>query len=628
MWVYMEPSLAFSVGRLRGAALLGQPLDVAIALQAAPDEDVVSLCVAADVLYGESSVEGRLVSARIGMSGSPTDIRVTAAKPIDEPVVTVYLRLGCQQQSTRKYVLLAEYASEVVPPKVVLTVPRIGAISPASVDLAVDADRVLEQKPTVSRLDSGRKTKATERTVKELDAKPAAAGVPVRRIDSGITAARSNGFNGRNGDGRGARLKLLPLDVTERWEPSLRVSNELSGLPSAEGDSRRMQAQELWRVINATPEELLQDAAKRMALEAELKALVEVSHANQRSVADLNSKLKAAQERRLSNPAVFALLVLLLVCGLFIGYLYRGQRRAGAGNFPWWEGKKDGAGGFDVESGTGQESAMSAGVRSASPAADQSALPVSRSALSAPEVDIPLSDSVLPTDWDRESKGSLLAAGGSRPYSGSGPTRPGDFAHSVTGTLRAINTQEMIDVRQQADFFLALGQHDEAVGLLYESLNQSTDSNPLVYLDLIELLHKLSRKDEYEKVRRTFNALYTCYLPEYGDYLSEGKSLLDYPDFCTVIEGLWPSQGALEYIEHCMVREAFDSVNHGIEPDAFKDLLLLHGMLSSGGMAVEASTASTIPQRNLPLLSGSGGTVNNQIATRSPSSRLDLDLSD
>jgi hypothetical protein len=180
-------------------------------------------------------------------------------------------------------------------------------------------------------------------------------------------------------------------------------------------------------------------------------------------------------------------------------------------------------------------------------------------------------------------------------------TKPTDFGHSVIGALRAINTQEMVDVRQQADFFLALGQHDEAIGLLYGALNQTSEANPHIYLDLIGLLHKLSRKEEYEKVRLAFNALYTCHLPSYGEYSEEGHGLLEYRGLCDPLVKLWPSRSALGYLEQCLVREPTDSPESGVDLAAFRELLLLHGVL--GLLLVDDQTLTNhdeIERRVLP----------------------------
>ena len=83
----------------------------------------------------------------------------------------------------------------------------------------------------------------------------------------------------------------------------------------------------------------------------------------------------------------------------------------------------------------------------------------------------------------------------------------------MNASLKALNTREMLDVRQQAEFFMTLGQHEDAIGMLKDSIDGSPDSNPLVYLDLLRLLHTLGRKTEFDQYRDDFNALFTVCRP-------------------------------------------------------------------------------------------------------------------
>jgi hypothetical protein len=154
-----------------------------------------------------------------------------------------------------------------------------------------------------------------------------------------------------------------------------------------------------------------------------------------------------------------------------------------------------------------------------------------------------------------------------------------DFGHSGAGTLRAINTKEMFDVRQQADFFMALGQHDEAIKVLEQSNAESQESNPLVLLDLLKILHTLSRRNEFDRYRPEFNLLFTGIVPPYEGFLNEGNGLESYPDIVDQIVKLWPSDDATDFIEHCMVRAPEDEPSQGFDLEAFRELLILHGIL-------------------------------------------------
>jgi hypothetical protein len=586
-----QPSAAFSLGRLRGPTVLGQALEVFVPIQASVDEDLVGMCVAADVYYGDSAVEFSKVTVRTDTAvGGVSTIRISARKPVDEPVVTVYLRIGCQTQSSRKYVLLSEYSTEVA------TLPTVGEIvglGPQIVGTPKNSETALAS--SESRYSENEPVKGAKRKGDPGAAKEPIKNAVVERRNVSTSPALARGKSDSKGDvsRRGPRLKLQPLDISESWEPALRMSNELIAMPTDADTGKRANAAALWRALNSSPDDVLQSDARRTALEKEFTNLSALSRANQLALAEMDAKLKSAQDSRLTNPVVYTLLGLLLGCGAIIGFVFRQQRQShDGGGMPWWteRGLRN-----DVSVGAHQQS--NARVHSADDISpDREERPVGltpkSSVMRSADVDIRLADSGFPPD---AVQGSVSKARETN------ATKPTDFGHSVIGALRAINTQEMVDVRQQADFFLALGQHDEAIGLLYGALNQTSEANPHIYLDLIGLLHKLSRKEEYEKVRLAFNALYTCHLPSYGEYSEEGHGLLEYRGLCDPLVKLWPSRSALGYLEQCLVREPTDSPESGVDLAAFRELLLLHGVL--GLLLVDDQTLTNhdeIERRVLP----------------------------
>jgi hypothetical protein len=178
------------------------------------------------------------------------------------------------------------------------------------------------------------------------------------------------------------------------------------------------------------------------------------------------------------------------------------------------------------------------------------------------------------------------------------PSRAGDFQHSSAMNLRAINTKEMLDVRQQADFFMTLGQYEDAIGLLENSIKGSSESNPLVFLDLLKLLHTLSRKAEFEKYRDEFNHLFTGLVPPYASFNRVGNGIDAYPDICEQIAALWPKMDAMHFIEHCLVRTTDDAVDQGFALEAFRDLLMLHAVVKRLNSDAESGFAPFIAQRN------------------------------
>jgi hypothetical protein len=154
---------------------------------------------------------------------------------------------------------------------------------------------------------------------------------------------------------------------------------------------------------------------------------------------------------------------------------------------------------------------------------------------------------------------------------------------------RVVNTKEMLDVRQQAEFFMALGQHDDAVRLLEGSIQNNSEANPLVYLDLLKIFHTLSRREDFERYRAEFNQCFTGRVPPYADFLSEGNGLDAYDEICQQIVVLWPTEYTVDFIEQCLVRTSEDDPEQGIDLEAFKDLLLLYGILKRLSQPADSS---------------------------------------
>lgn len=100
-----------------GAVLLGQPLKLTVLIQTDPQDDPYSQCFEADVFYGDSKQDASrvTVSSNVTAGSQSGTVVVNASARVDEPVVTVYLRAGCEHKTTRSFVLLADLASEGQP---------------------------------------------------------------------------------------------------------------------------------------------------------------------------------------------------------------------------------------------------------------------------------------------------------------------------------------------------------------------------------------------------------------------------------------------------------------------------------------------------------------------------------
>lgn len=571
-------SSALTLGRARGAVLLGQSLSLTVTVQAEADE-AADLCFDADVFYGDNRQESSRISvvALRSEGGVPTAVKVSVAAPVDEPVVTVYLRSACGPKTSRKYVLLAELASELAPtPAGEISVrPARPVTPPAAIETAAANAALAKPLPPAPAAKSDVKPRKSRVTQQPQADSPRASVVLKPPVASK------------------ARLKLSILDLVDIKDPSLKLSNELSNLPS-EDLQKREAAAALWRSLNKSPEDLVQDGARQKALADDVKSLRELSGKNQQDLQDLSGRLLKAESERYSNPLVYGLAGLLLIMGAALGALLLRLRGTGGSDSPWWRSDSEQHEELrDDLQDTAQVSQRDAVLSAATVQPSDSGFGVPSRASESVASSADFSNSSLDIDLDLDSPQSvslaieephpverkeIAAAVGSK-----GTVVPGahrDLSHSMHASLHAINTQEMLDVRQQADFFMTLGQHEEAIGLLEGSIQENEASNPLVYLDLLKVLHTLSRKPAFDHYRAEFNSIFTGRVQPYATFGQPGNSLDAYPQICAEISELWNTDSAVEFLEQCMVRRPEDAPELYFDIDAFRDLLMLHAVAS------------------------------------------------
>ena len=109
-------SPAASLGRVRGTAIVGRPLDVTLSAQPDSTENPSSVCLSAEVFFGDNQVSPDKVQTVASTGTGEILVRIRTVSVVDEPVVTLYAREGCHQKNTRKYVLLAEMLGDNTAP--------------------------------------------------------------------------------------------------------------------------------------------------------------------------------------------------------------------------------------------------------------------------------------------------------------------------------------------------------------------------------------------------------------------------------------------------------------------------------------------------------------------------------
>ena len=562
-----------SLGRHSGATLIGRPLDISVQAVLEAQDDVGSLCLEADVFYADNKLDKSRVRVTLEKSASAPQqglIRIRSAVLVDEPVVTLYLRAGCQLKTERRYVSLAELVAEPLPDRNSSTpMPLVAPVRPAALPAvnAAGSATPLERLPVapVKEPALAPRTKNQRTSVATLGNKAAA---PTR-----------------------ARLRLEPLDLTIERDPQLKSSAELLSIPAA-NPQERAAASALWRALSAQPQDILRDTEKLQALENSVRSLHAQSQKTLISIDNLNVKLQQAQADRYTNPLVYGLIFILLAALAGLAYVLRHKtfiQGGNSGDKPWW--RKNDANQSHQEAWL--DSLPSQGRQKSSAGRLVAA---QKSTFADVDLDFTLNPASFKSGGVRPAVKTNFVD--SVPFDSKG--RSG-FASSMLHPTRALNAEELFDVQQQADFFVSIGQHEQAIELLQSHIAEDPETSALVYLDLFNLYHQLNRPDEYDALRVSFNQRFNTQIPTFELYTDKNLGLEAYQLALSRIEALWPSPKVLEIIEESLFRRP-DTNAEAFNLEAYRELLMLFSVAKEI-ISPESKAAKLVKPFNLPVSS-------------------------
>lgn len=342
-------SSAVGLGRVQGTAWIGKPLSVTIPVRLEIPEEPSALCPEVEVFLGDSRVNPERVTVVVG-GRNPREpvLQIRAAAVVDEPVVTLYVRVGCTNKSSRRYLLLAEPEPEpenagfsppsVVPPVVGPVVPTrpgvAGAIGAAGDGGASSESRVARSvsDPAASRQPANR-TVGRDVVRRSDPTQPIKDEPKPRAVVRVPEAAPPKMLLGKS------RLKLDPVELFVERDPVLRPTRELSVVP-AEVDPRRSEMAALWKALNQSPEDILKTEQRLVSMQTTLSTIESQHRQQSRLVADLRAELERAKATNSrSQLALAAMGFLTVLAALIAGFVwYRARKRSESA---WWNVDED-----------------------------------------------------------------------------------------------------------------------------------------------------------------------------------------------------------------------------------------------------------------------------------------------
>lgn len=313
-------SSALTVGRMRGAAWLGQPLDVTIQVQYDETESLAALCFDAEVFHADTRQEaGRVrVSVESGAQAYTAQVRVQSAVAVDEPVVSVYLREGCVSKTARRYVLLAEIPGEVVPSAALATAapaPRGQAFASGASQGAAPA------------------APAPRATASVAPARPAPARPVVPPAKAPVAEARS-----KTAETTVPRKQELAVAIKPKSAPESAGKSQLKLDPLSSLNERVAQLEDVTLAAHTADGD--REAQRLKKMEESVATLLALAAKNDRGMAELRERLQQAEAEKYDNPLVYGLAALLLSALGAAAYFWRRQQRVRT-EADWWRGEPE-----------------------------------------------------------------------------------------------------------------------------------------------------------------------------------------------------------------------------------------------------------------------------------------------
>ena len=534
-------SAALTLGRARGAAWIGQPLELAVSAQLDAGQAANSLCAEADVFYADNRIEASRLQISVEAAPQPDTalIRIVSPSLVDEPVVTVYVRIGCGSKTSRRYVLLADYQSDTaLTPTRTPEAPPVPAVAPAAASaVAPAAPQPTATTPPPAQSKAAAAPQPTTATARETPPP----GAPARRKPA-VEAKEPK--EPKATPANRARLKLDPLENLAERIKTLEASSSA-----------------------APVEEMVRESQRMQQLQGDIKTLLEQAAKNEANLMAMRARLDRAESDRIPAWLLYALLGVVAACVAAIAVLWNRRDpsawRSGLAAEPTPPARAavaTAAIATDDDDLDDTEAVTEAGLPKAA---------VPRKAQGRPRPD--------PLDMGTRSFESYVTVNAPLTASDSDLMPFGETANRRPN----FNSSRMFDLCQQSEFFSKLGKTNEAIEALESRIRENSRDCPLIFMELLRVANLHSLKTDFRQFRDEFMTVFNVQVPEFALFRDEGRGLDGYPGVLSHITELWPSTQVMDVIEACVLISPGEKNAARFDLAAFRELILLHGIVYS-----------------------------------------------
>ncbi|MCE4536721.1 hypothetical protein LXT12_05585 [Pelomonas sp. P7] len=523
---------ALGVGRPQVQSALGKPLDVSLPLTLADGEALSDGCLRAEVMAGDARVPAGLLQLRV--EGEPGDrrIRLRSVVPVEEPALRITLALGCPVRLTREFNAFVDPPASAAAPAAAQPAPAPAPMPAAAVP--AEPPRAVAEAPAAPRPRPPRRTR------------PQASGprLVLERPEVLVSQAPQ----------RPAAASAPEMELTPELEAQISQLEQTVAQLKAELEARQAAS-----------------AAASMPASAAVAATPPASVPTAPVVAATVPSPHVAAYR---DPWTWLLtLGLGLVAGTAAFRAGRWMDQRSRRETAYWRALEATAEGAAVAppptpASPGMAPSVQAGT--AYPLPDEGQHTATR-------------PQPRPMAWPPPPPAMppvpVPARGASTPDPAMMATQPLPVQAAAAPVLsqELAVADELLDLQQQLDFLLLLGQHEAAAELLATRIRQGAGS-PMPHLMLMELCQQRGEPEAFAELARQFAQRFRLPVPAWEHSLSQGRTL----DACTSviahIQVAWADPAAAMQLLQTLLAQGGGPGVPSFELPSYRDLLTLYGV--------------------------------------------------
>ena len=548
--VSSSPLWALGIGNVTDTPVLGEPLNVIIPIYGSPDEQLPAECVRSEVVIGESPLIGKLVKTQLLPPGQKSvlfRVQVSTSVKIDEPLVSVSVTVGCHSPINKQFLMFVD------PPA---SITRSTIISPSSTQgtamiQASQSDQSKTGSVTPPSATSPPPRKPSPKPLNRRQPPPLDASslaVQAAKSDPKVipeSARKASSKATIENDAPPAKINKPRLSLENpHIDPSKGVSSSnLDRDPDYAAQLAKLA--ELEQILAELKAQKEANKASTDNLQAQWQNSEKKLEEERKKLRLVENELERERQRKNEQPLiVWVLIGIVIVLGATLGLMLWNQRRNPKSFLREHETHLSALGDapHSFLNSAQPQSAVSASVHQT--------LPTPKEPVVA-EIEISeITESQLNHQFH--------------------PAKP--LQETATDT-----SDELIDLEQQADFFIALGQDHMAIDLLNGHIQDAHSSNPRPYLKLLEILVSKNDHAAFEKLQLEFLRRFNARIPDWGEPQNDGKSLENYPQISLNLISHWPTPDAvLKLLNSYLLK--IDGQIESFDLPAYQELIFLQAV--------------------------------------------------